>query len=406
MIHWSRFLPGFCYIRIRGESVERFVNLAMERNVKLWDIRRETDSWTAACSLYSLQALRHIGHQTGCFFTIEQEKGLPILYRHLRRRKGLALGVLIAFFLLVLFSHSIIDVRVTGDLPRDLTEERVLELAAEYDVKPAVWPGRIDYQAASEAILRQEPSLTWVGFQKNGVVVTIEVVPREEPTPQLGEAGNIVAVKDGYLRELLVFKGQQVAVVDQPVKAGDILISGLVQPVETDGSLAAGFTVAAEGIARGSVWYEATGYAGYTVAEPAPTGEMTAALTVTWDERSYQLWGSREHDYRDAVVEEGDCFTLSLFNHTLSGQWTLFREVRAELVQMTEDETLARAKEEAMAQIMSKVPPGAKIIDRRFEPCASVEGVVGVKLIVETYEDLGKFVLMEEAPEDALPPTE
>lgn len=395
MIHWSRYLPGFCYIRIRGKSVERFVNLAMERNVKLWDIRRDEEGWTAAASIHSLQSLRHIAHQTGCYFVIEQEHGVPLFFRRLRRHKGIATLVLAIFFLLVLFSHSIVAVNVEGELPLGVHSEEILSIAAAHGIEPTPLPGTIDYKEASEAILRQIPSLSWVGFEKRGVTITISVVPRENAKPKLGTAGNIVATKDAYLRELLVFKGQQVIPIDQPIKAGDILISGIVRPEESDGSTAEGFSIRAEGIARGSVWYEASGYAGTVMTSPTPTGRQQAMFTATWDGTPYRLWGSDDHDYTDVETEEGKGLRLHLFGHELGGSWLVHREVKPEAVVLTEAEALEKAKEEAVTSIMVQIPPGAKIINRKFEVLPTSNGAIGVKLTIETYESLGKFVELE-----------
>ena len=69
-------LPGYCIIEINGGSIERFSNLAMERNIMLWDITViGPQRWEAKVALKSLRSLRQIGHLTESYIIVKEKKG-------------------------------------------------------------------------------------------------------------------------------------------------------------------------------------------------------------------------------------------------------------------------------------------------------------------------------------------
>ena len=69
----SHELPGYCIIEINGGSIERFSNLAMERNIMLWDITViGPQRWEAKVALKSLRSLRQIGHLTESYIIVKE----------------------------------------------------------------------------------------------------------------------------------------------------------------------------------------------------------------------------------------------------------------------------------------------------------------------------------------------
>ena len=389
---FGRYLPGYCRIRIRGGEVERFANLAMERNVLLWDIRGEADGFAACVALADLKALRQIGHATGCRFTVAEEKGLPALARGLKKQRAAAILALVCVLLLFLFSQSILTVRVTEGA-EGVDEARVLAIAAEFGIRPTVCAGRPDYKAAADEILRQEPELVWVGFEKRGVSVAVTLVPRVQARDPLSQPGDIVAVKDGFVREFLVFKGQGAVAADTAVKQGEVLISGEVTLAESDGSEGARYQVAASGVVRGSVWYSGMGYSATGVTESRPTGRSRAALIVTVQEESYTLFGSLDHDFSECEQTASRPFTLG----GLSAQWQTVTEVEGIAVTISAEEAQARARAQALRAACATIPQGVPILSVRYELLREDAAAPAVRATVETYEDLGKFRLAANA---------
>ena len=134
----SHELPGYCIIEINGGSIERFSNLAMERNIMLWDITViYPQRWEAKVALKSLRSLRQIGHLTESYIIVKEKKGIPAIARKLRRHFLLVAAAVAIVFALVVYAHSILGVNVVSDetLPSGV-EQEVLSIAAEQGVKP------------------------------------------------------------------------------------------------------------------------------------------------------------------------------------------------------------------------------------------------------------------------------
>ncbi len=253
---FSHRLAGFCRLRIVGGAQERFINLATQRNIEIWNLRDLGGGVLLAdVSLRSLKAVRYVAKAAGCSLEVIEKQGLPITLRRLRRRKSFLSALVVGFLLLVLFSQSILKVEIETEKALTAQEKaKILAISAAHGIRPYALAWELDWQAAAEDILRRTDGYAWVGFRKDGVFVQIRLVEREKPPPENDGIGDIVAKSDGVVREIFVMKGQKKVEVGVAVRAGDVLISGTVTPAEPGTGSA--YSVHPEGLVRGSVWYE------------------------------------------------------------------------------------------------------------------------------------------------------
>lgn len=82
------------------------------------------------------------------------------------------------------------------------------------------------------------------------------------------------------------------------MKAGDIIISGLVTYEDEEGNeISPAGLIHAKGIVNGIVWYTAKGYVGMTVAESEATGNIAESLSLNLMGKEDLLWGTKQFDY-------------------------------------------------------------------------------------------------------------
>ena len=385
-------LPGYCIIEINGGSIERFSNLAMERNIMLWDITViGPQRWEAKVALKSLRSLRQIGHLTESYIIVKEKKGIPAIARKLRRHFLLVAAAVAIVFALVVYAHSILGVNVVSDetLPSGV-EQEVLSIAAEQGVKPKLFFGDMDWESVSEEILRRCPDLSWVGFQKEGVTIKIRVVPRDTVEDLTTVPGHIVADKDGVVEEILVLQGKPCIETGKAVKAGDIIISGYVTYEDESGNeTSPANLVHAKGIVRGTSWYTGKGYAGLTVADTEPTGDTVESFSLNFMGREYLLWGTRRFDFAEYEAEEGQM--TPPWQETPLFSWKTVREMKSRQKEISSDEAMTRAEEIARENAMKQVPDDAEVVHESFRYLGEENGAVGVEITIETREDLGTF---------------
>ena len=157
-----------------------------------------------------------------------------------------AVALLISLLIYFYSSDLVFDVRVSGN--EAVSEEQILnELSAAGFGVGSRW-SKTDKSAVELSVLSSSDTLAWISINEYGriayvTVIELDAVPKEEITYS---AANIVATRDCVIEEITVTSGTPVVRVGDTVRAGDLLISGII---ESEGGTE---YVVAEGIVRGS----------------------------------------------------------------------------------------------------------------------------------------------------------
>jgi similar to stage IV sporulation protein len=275
---WS-LLAGYVIIRVKGSGLERLMNLAASRGVRLYDLHRvNPDVLYAQTSIGGFKALRSLARRLNCAVSIRRRGGLPFLLASLGRRKALTAGVFLFLALLYALSSLVWFIRLTGAAPEH--REELLAYLRSRGLQVGVPLSRLDRDQLAKDLLRRYPNLTWAGFEVHGTLVLVKVVEKTlVPLAELAPR-HLVAARDGVVTEVLPLRGEPLVRVGDTVIRGQVLISGIV-PLDQAGPAAGGGNAApvsgfghlrAEGRVRARVWYEAVGAAPLAGVADRPTG--------------------------------------------------------------------------------------------------------------------------------------
>ncbi|MFS0727558.1 sporulation protein YqfD [Paenibacillus sp. 1P07SE] len=297
---WLQTLQGIVTIRIRGGSPSALVNEAGAAGIRLWSIRYMPEG-EMECELTvgDFFRLRPLLKRTSCRVHVIARRGLPFWLRKLERRKFFAAGLFVFLAGLYLLSCMIWDVEVKGNVA--LTEEQILSAAEAEGIHLYQWSFRmLDVDVLSKRLAQRLPEAAWVGVDKRGTKVTIEVVEnRTAVPPSLYTPRHLVAAEDAVVTRIIAETGRPVVKKDVRVKRGDILISGTI------GTEPNTRTVVAKGEVRGVVWYS------YEITVPLVsqskvyTGESKTRWKLLIGGRSLQVSGFGKPPFeRFEVVEQ------------------------------------------------------------------------------------------------------
>lgn len=155
----------------------------------------------------------------------ETRGGLPSLLWRFRKRAGLLAGAVCAVFLLVLSQRFVWSVRVVGndrltagDIRRQLAGQG-LEVGSYI---PSLCVGEIETR-----VLLLSDDIAWIAVHMEGTVAVAQVVERAPVPEKADRPANLVAARDGQIEGLELFRGQAAVGIGQPVRAGDLLVSGV-----------------------------------------------------------------------------------------------------------------------------------------------------------------------------------
>lgn len=402
------YFLGYVIINVRGKGIERFINLAVQRGIRMWDISWMKDgSVRAKVQLSGIKALRHVARKSDCRFRIGQRQGLPFRVKFFQKRKMLAAGAIFFVLTLYVLSSFAFFVHVTSPEPLKLVNEQMIKrLAEEKGIKPGRLKWLMDFKAAEKHLLKQVPQLTWVNISAQGTRLRIDVVEKVLPEPgdKNKKAGNIVALKDGIITEILVMKGEPLVVPGDTVSRGQVLISGIMTIQEEEDSsseeppIEREEKVSADGIIQARVWYRGYGECPLVESGKINTGKKVQSIKLQWGDRGVVVWGSPAPEFK-YYISDTNQRKLTLWRNislpveiitTTCWEQEVYKTVRSE------EEAWQKAVNAALQAARRQVPAQAKIISRQLKPVE--EGVPGLKrayVILETEEEIGKFISIE-----------
>ncbi|RIX54126.1 sporulation protein YqfD [Paenibacillus nanensis] len=280
------WLRGVVVVEARGGSPEELVNRAMAGGLALSGIR-----WTSGGQLQfeltisDFFRLRPYLKQTGCRIHVTERRGLPFWLVKAEKRIWFTGGIVLFFAIIFMLSSLVWTIEVEGN--EKLSKEQILQAAKQEGLFPMQWSFRLqNTDILSKKLVTALPGTTWVGVEKQGTKVKIQVVEMTVPEQKdLQNPRDLVASADGVVTQIIAEAGKPVVKKNTRVKKGQTLISGII------GSETNSRTVVAKGLVRGLVWYEFRIQTPLKQSVKVYTGEKKTKWYAVIGDRALQLSG-------------------------------------------------------------------------------------------------------------------
>ena len=223
-----RFINGYLDISVKGDCAEQFINLCTKNNLSVWRVRKELGTLKMRISVKDYKKIRRIKRELKVKLKVKiiKKHGIRFKIHKYRKRKGIAVGLLLFFAFLIFMSNFLWTIEVKGN--KIIKTEEILSATKTLGVYEGVYKGKIDtYNLPLKLILKKE-GIAWCSFNIEGSKLTIEISESKESEKQKDIAANLVAKMDGVIEKLEITDGIKKVKIGQAVRKGDLLASGLI----------------------------------------------------------------------------------------------------------------------------------------------------------------------------------
>lgn len=235
--HILRRLSGEVRVRVRGASIERFLNACARGGIRLRGTRRvDVDELHTTLSVADFKRLRGVMGRTGCRVHILRRRGAPFTLHRLRRRYVLLAGAVLAavlFYALTAYVWVVEVVTAPG-----ISAAAVRRTLTENGVYAGVRIDSIDPTLVRHRVKRALDGVSYITLSRIGNYVRVEAYAERGASDTIdGELmTGVVAAHDGVITEMLVRDGSALKQVGDAVLKGDLLVTALVPPTREEGS--------------------------------------------------------------------------------------------------------------------------------------------------------------------------
>lgn len=167
-------------------------------------------------------------------YTVSDIKGLPAVFLNFRHRYGIIVGFLIAIIYILYASSFVWDIRIEGN-------ESVSAVAVEEELEKngffvgGLWKNKGLSEIEAD-VLESSENIGWININRRGCVGYVTVREKNVYDDEEDKLlySNIVATADCVIKEITVREGIACVKAGDTVKAGELLISGVI-PTELGG---------------------------------------------------------------------------------------------------------------------------------------------------------------------------
>jgi similar to stage IV sporulation protein len=380
---WNH-LKGYVRVEIIGQDSSSFINTCIQSGISIWDIQPlDNNRALVSISVTDIQKARGILKENKLKIRIKEKKGTPFLLKRMWKRNGFILGMLSFIFLLFLLSNMIWNINVTGANPK--TEYELRKAAVELGVTKGKFIFLLpNVREIQRDLTEKMDNVTWIGVTQHGTSYRFEVVEKEIPeAKQVTGPRHLVATKEAVIHSVFVEKGQPIVGVNDYVKKGSLLVSGLI------GKEKKPQLVSAKGEIWGEVWYQTEVEVPLNTSFQTYTGKYKNRHYVSLFGLNVPVYGFSEGEFKDKTetLNESPLY-LAKWKMPFSYIKKEIRETDGVKRSYSKAEAIEVGKKMAKKELSKKLPEDAKINGEKVWQQNVSNGKVKLTMLYQVIENI------------------
>lgn len=300
---------GYITIHMRGEQIERFLQLCSDQRIPIWNIKKITHNHCIGTIYYHhYKKVKQLAFLEQYEIYIENKEGFVAYILHFWKRKELLFAILFSLSLLIVLSNIAWKVDIKG-VPPELEEK----ISAQLE-KKGLYEGAFTFNLAplnelQKQIADEIPEVLYVGIEKKGTAYIVQaeeklIVEQEKKK----KTQNLIANKNGVIQKMFVESGQPLVRVNDVVKKGDILVTGNIETndfetEEDENSKKNTVNVPAEGKVYANTWYEVNISSSLYPTHEKLSGEKITKYYIPIQNFQLPIWNFWKEPYKNALEE-------------------------------------------------------------------------------------------------------
>lgn len=223
-----RFVRGYVAFSVIGRYPERFINVTSRNNIRLWNVRRTEEGFTACMYRADYWNIRPSARGAGVRLKIIKKSGLPDYLTRYRDRAGIIIGAcafILAVFVMSLFVWSI---DITG--PETVSQTQLLSDLRDHGLYVGAFKPSLDCARIARDILIERHEIGWMAVNLTGSYASVEI-KEEAPAPPVEDVHspcNVKAKRDGQILRIEAMEGNTVIKEGSGVIEGQLIVSGVM----------------------------------------------------------------------------------------------------------------------------------------------------------------------------------
>lgn len=270
------YILGYVNILVEGFFTERFINTCINKNIFLFNIKRDKSTIIYAnVGIFDFKNVVKIAKQSKCRVKIQRKSGLPFLFNRYKKRKIFAIALVSIICVIIYLSNFIWNIEIVGT--DKINQNELIKTINSEGLTIGKLKRKVDLKSIINKIRLDRKDIAWIGIDLKGTNAIVKVV-EADAKPEIikeDEYCNIVSDKDASIIKVNAQNGTVLVKEGDVVKKGTPLIAGWME-----GKYTGTRYVHAEGSVEAKVWYSHKERIYYKQEEKLRTGNEEKKYTL------------------------------------------------------------------------------------------------------------------------------
>lgn len=385
------FVKGYVIINVSGLNVERFLYMCAKRNIGIFNIGKRIDKGVNICvNISDFKKIRPIVYKAKVRICILKKCGLPFFINKAKKRRALIIGMLVLSMLCFISSEFIWSIEVNSQ-DETVTNE-LLEAIDIAGVRIGAYkPMLPDGEKIKSIIMNNTDNIVWAWVYIKGTKACVNF-KEGIPAPEVIDWSvpcDIVAMRDGIIKEIVEKNGEARVEVGDTVQKGDLLIAGTLSMPDSTYK-----TVHSIGDIYARVWHEKSDEYKLYINNDIPTGKKKEFITLKLFSKCFDFFVNENIDFREYSIDE-KLSELKLGKDNFLGVGfykKTYNEIEKEKIKISLEEALEIAQNDLEMRISKELMPGSVLSDKKIVYEQIDDETIKVTLTMEFIEQIGKKV--------------
>lgn len=370
-------MVNYYEVEVKGRKVKRFLDKVFKLNIDVFDIKYYKDRIVFKVRYDDYIAIKKVN--TIYDIRIISTKGVKRINYLIKKYQIFLSFLLLSIFLVIVLSRFIffIDIETNNKTMKSLIKDELnrhnitlLSYKKSYNDLSKI---------ASDIKNKHKDKIEWIYISNDGVFLRVKFIERIDNNGfNNSDLKDIVASRNGYIRDIYATSGDVVKFRGDYVKAGDVIISGNI--LRNDNLVA---RVRASGVVYAEVWYNVKLSTPLKVSKEVKSERGFTSLYIKIFGRKFTVFkfNKKIKSEKDRVLFESPVGSLHLKSEFTSS----FKEEKVDddvLVKMLEDE--------AKSTIESKLKDKEHILLQKTLKKEVKDGKMYVEVFFKVYLDIAK----------------
>lgn len=270
------YILGYVNILVEGFFTERFINTCINKNIFLFNIKRDKSTIIYAnVGIFDFKNVVKIAKQSKCRVKIQRKSGLPFLFNRYKKRKIFAIALVSIICVIIYLSNFIWNIEIVGT--DKINQNELIKTINSEGLTIGKLKRKVDLKSIINKIRLDRKDIAWIGIDLKGTNAIVKVV-EADTKPEIikeDEYCNIVSDKEASIIKVNAQNGTVLVKEGDVVKKGTPLIAGWME-----GKYTGTRYVHAEGSVEAKVWYSHKERIYYKQEEKLRTGNEEKKYTL------------------------------------------------------------------------------------------------------------------------------